>query len=70
MADEEYKVLKRFKLDPDTSVLIQKFKCMFSGTNVPVFGSLYILNDFVCFSSFFNEKTIFGKKTKVKIEIR
>ena len=43
---------------------------MFSGSNVPVFGNLYILNDFVCFSSFFNEKTIFGKKTKVKIEIK
>ncbi|CDW72253.1 UNKNOWN [Stylonychia lemnae] len=70
MADEEYKVLKKFKLDPDSTVLISKFKCMYSGTNIPVFGSLFILNDFICFSSFFNEKTLFGKKTKVKIEIK
>ena len=28
------------------------------------------MNDYVCFNSFFNEKTIFGKQTKVKIEIK
>lgn len=70
MVEEELRVLKRFKLDPDTSVLIQKFKCLYHGGKIPVPGSLYILNDFVCFSSFFNEKTLFGKKTKLKIQIK
>ena len=69
MYEEELKLLKRFKLDPDTTVLIQKFRCLYSGT-VPVPGSIYIMNDYVCFSSFFNEKTLFGKKTKIKIPVR
>ena len=69
MYEEELKLLRRFKLDPDTTVLIQKYRCLYSG-NVPVPVSIYIMNDFVCFSSFFNEKTLFGKKTKIKIPIR
>ena len=33
-------------------------------------GSLYIMNDHVCFSSVFNGKTFLGKKTKVIIPIK
>ena len=69
MVEEELKLLSRFKLDPDTTVLIQKYRCLYSGS-IPVPGNLYIMNDYVCFSSFFNQKTIFGKKTKLKISIR
>ena len=67
---EELKILRSFKLDPDSSVVIQKYKCFYAGKNIPVHGTLYILNDFVCFSSFFNDKTLFGKKTKLKIEVK
>ena len=70
MADEEMKILKRFRLDPDKSVLIQKYNCMYHGGTIPVFGSLFILNDNVCFSSKLNNKTLIGKKTKVRIEVK
>eukprot|EP00347_Sterkiella_histriomuscorum_P013246 403365451 len=70
MAEEELRILKRFKLDPDTSVLIQKYSCMYHGGKIPVFGSLFIMNDNICYSSKINNKTIIGKKTKVKIAVK
>lgn len=43
---------------------------MYHGGKIPLYGSIYIMNDFICFSSFFNEKTLIGKKTKIKIEVK
>ena len=63
-------MLKRFKLDQDSSVLIQKYSCIYHGGNIPVPGTIYIFNDCVCFSSILNKDTLFGKKTKIKVAIK
>ena len=68
MVDEE-KYITRFGLNQDESVLIQKFNCMYHGKGIPVPGTLFVFNDYVCFSSSFNQKTIIGK-TKIVLPIK
>ena len=67
---DETKYIKRFGLDPDISVLINKYSCFFHGKGIPIPGKLYIFSDCVCFSSTFNPKTLLGSKTKIKILIK
>ena len=52
--DQEAKYIARFDLNPDESVLIRKFSCMYHGKGIPVPGTLFIFNDYVCYSSSFN----------------
>ena len=67
--DQETKYINRFGLNPDETVLIRKFNCMYHGKGIPVPGTLFIFNDNVCFSSKFNQKTFLGK-TKIILPIK
>ena len=70
MADEENKVLRRFELSPENSVLINKYSCFYNGGKIPVYGTIYVLNDHVCFMSKLNSTTLIGKYTKIKLTMQ
>jgi hypothetical protein len=69
MVDED-KYFKRFKLDEDESVLIKKYSCFYLGGKIPVLGSLFIFNNYVCYSSKYNINSLFISNIKIKIAIK
>ncbi len=66
---DETKYIMRFGLNPDESILIRRFNCMYHGKGIPVPGTLFIFNEYVCFSSKFNQKTLLGK-TKIVLPMK
>lgn len=66
MDESEDKIFRKFDLNPDESVLISQYRCMYSKT-IPIPGRLFVFNDCVCFSSLLNAKNLFFSKTRIKI---
>ena len=46
----EEEAIKRFNLNPDESVLIERYPCMYSDEK-PIAGKLYLFNDYIGFTS-------------------
>jgi hypothetical protein len=67
--EEELKVFKRFRLNPDESVYLNKFKCFYNSGKVSVLGTMYVVSNCVCFSSKLNHNTLFGSRTNIKYDM-
>lgn len=67
--ESELKLMRRFQLNPDESVLISMYRCFYS-KGLPLVGKLYIFNDCVCFSSLFNAKNLIFNKTAIRIWVK
>jgi hypothetical protein len=57
---------EKFKGLTDGEKCIQTFACAMS-LKILLQGRLYVTNKRICFHSYFNDKTIFGKETKFMI---
>ena len=66
MEDNDTKYAVKFNLNPDESVIIEKYGCMYFRNKIPIIGNLYIFNDHVCYSS--NVGPIASIKIVIKIK--
>ena len=60
-------IRKRFKTMKPGENMIDDFHCALQAT-IPLQGTLYITNRSLYFHSAFNQKTFFGKATKIRID--
>lgn len=66
---EELKIMKKFNLEQDVCIFLEKFQCLYHGGKVPIVGKLFIFNDRIGFRSVLSTTTIIGKKTTKMILI-
>ena len=61
-------VIEKFSKLEEGEKVIESFACALQ-LKILLQGRVYITNKRVCFHSYFNNKTIFGKETRVQIHI-